>query len=167
MSKIEFFLLIPAIIYGVAIVDLLKIFKHRKIYWEVTLWGVVLMISIILGWIELFNKLDNFVESNVNFFILIIQSILTAQIVAVITPEDNDIDTKKYFSEERKLFFALGIIILIVNTLAEFTVFEDNRFWLRIINLPLFVACYFIDNKWLRTSVAGFLLIVGGVFLFS
>ena len=34
MQKQEFFLLIPAIIYGVALIDLLKVFGNNKIYWE-------------------------------------------------------------------------------------------------------------------------------------
>jgi len=166
MSKIEYFLLIPAIIYGVAIVDLLKIFQHKKKYWEVTLWGVVLLEAIILNWVELFNKLDNFINSNINFVILIVQSILIAQLAAVLTPEDKDHDAEHYFHKERKLLFLIGICIVLVNTVSEFFVFDDHRFWQRMLNLPLFTACYFIDSKWLRTSVAVFLFSLGAVYLF-
>jgi hypothetical protein len=34
VEKQEFFLLMPAIIYGVALIDLLKVFGDKKIYWE-------------------------------------------------------------------------------------------------------------------------------------
>ena len=47
MDKQEFFLLIPAIIYGVAIVDLLKIFGHKKNYIEMMGWGIYLMMPVI------------------------------------------------------------------------------------------------------------------------
>ena len=57
MEKQEFLLLIPAIIYGVAIVDLLKIFQHKIRYWELIAWGLLLMVLVINIWIELYQKL--------------------------------------------------------------------------------------------------------------
>ena len=97
MSKQEFFLLIPAIIYGVAIVDLLKIFNHRKNYIEMMGWGIFVMMSVIFSWIELFNKLEVITNDNINFFLIIGNAILFARIAAVITPEEKDADTKSYF----------------------------------------------------------------------
>ena len=97
MDNQEFFLLIPAIIYGVAIVDLLKVFKSRKTYWEITGWGVLLMVIIINTWAELYNKLGALVDSNINFFLIIGQSIVYAQAASLITPEEKHLNTKDYF----------------------------------------------------------------------
>ena len=42
----------PAIIYGVAIIDLVKVFSHKKNYLEMVAWGSLLMVYItIVGWI--------------------------------------------------------------------------------------------------------------------
>ena len=62
MDKQEFLLLIPGIIYGVAIADLLKIVRHKVNYWEVVFWGVLLLTTIINHWMELYKKLDAMVE---------------------------------------------------------------------------------------------------------
>ena len=48
MSKSEFILLIPGIIYGVALVDLLKVFRHKNTYWEIT--GNILTIYQLVSW---------------------------------------------------------------------------------------------------------------------
>ena len=77
MEKQEFFLLMPAIIYGVALVDLLKIFKGRKPYWEVVAWGGLFMIYIIIVWLELWDKLDIVATDKWFFILAILKAILS------------------------------------------------------------------------------------------
>ena len=48
MEKQEFFLLLPAIVYGVAIIDLLKVFSHEKNYWEMVAWGSLMMVYVVI-----------------------------------------------------------------------------------------------------------------------
>ena len=76
MDRQEFFLLIPAILYGVSIVDLLKIFTHKKNYIEMVGWGLFMMLAVIYTWIDLFNKLPIVTSNNLNYFLIIIQAIL-------------------------------------------------------------------------------------------
>ena len=64
MSKSEFILLIPGIIYGVAMVDLLKIFRHSKRYWESVAWGIAMFLNLIVSWYELYDKLE-IISSNI------------------------------------------------------------------------------------------------------
>ena len=71
MEKQEFLLLIPAIIFGVAIVDLLKLFSHKKTYFELVGWGVFLMLAIISVWMRLFEKLEVVSSSNLLFLLII------------------------------------------------------------------------------------------------
>ena len=107
MDKQEFFLLIPAIIYGVAIVDLLKIFSHKNNYVEMVGWGLYVMMGVIFNWIELYNRLGILSTSNISFFIIIGHAILYARLASLITPEEKDSDTKAYFMQVRKTFFWL------------------------------------------------------------
>ncbi len=58
MDKQEFLPLIPGIVYGVAIVNLLKIVQHKVNYWEEVFWGVLLLTTIINHWMELYKKLE-------------------------------------------------------------------------------------------------------------
>lgn len=113
MDKQEFYLLIPGIIYGVAIVDLLKVFEHRKNYWEMITWGIAIMLGICYSWILLYSKLDKIASDKLFFLLVIAQAILAAQIARTLTPELKDEDTKAYFFEKRKIFFSL---LLLSNT---------------------------------------------------
>jgi len=147
MEKQEFLLLIPGIIYGVAIVDLLKIVQHKRNYW------ILVLISIINHWIELYQKLGTLVDSNFNFFLIIGQAMIYAQAANIITPGEQDSDTKAYFFKIRKKFFLILVGVILANMLLQFVVFDDHRTWIRVIGLPLFLACAYIDKLWVRSSI--------------
>lgn len=168
MDKQEFFLLIPAIIYGVAIIDLLKVFQHKKSYWELVSWGLLLMMIIINTWIELYQKLGSFVDNSLNFYLIIGQAIMFAQTAYVITPEEKDADTKKYFFSIRKLFFLLLAGTTTVNIIIRYAVFDDERVtWLRPLVIALLLICAFTDNKWIRTIILVLTFILALFVIFS
>lgn len=168
MDKQEFFLLIPAIIYGVAIVDLMKIFQHKKNYWEVVLWGVYLFVIIVFMWTEIYEKLDAFTADIKSFFLIIIQAILYSQAVKVITPEEKDVDTKRYFLANRRKFFLITAAIVIMNVIVQYLVFDDHRDpWVRPIALGMVLLCAFIDHKWLRTAIWAFFSVVSVLIIFG
>lgn len=159
MDKQEFLLLIPAIVYGVAIVDLLKVFKHKSMYWELVFWGILLMTTLISVWMDLYQKLSFIVDNNINFFVIIIQAIVYAQTSAVLTPEDVHVDGKKYFIENKRSFFLLIAFATTMNIIVQFVVFDDDRTWIRLIGIPLFVISAFYERVWYRTAL-GVLLVV-------
>ena len=163
MEKQEFFLLMPAIIYGVALVDLLKVFKSRKTYWEVVAWGSVFMVYIIIIWLELWAKLD-LVATNKWFFILmILKAILLAQIAGVITPEEKNTNTKNYFLSVIVQIFLMVTALLIFNILLQEFFYNDYRPWsIRIAILVLSLSCVFFNKSWIRiaTLVVTFALLI-------
>lgn len=151
MDKQEFFLLIPAIIYGVAIVDLLEIFSHRKNYFEMVGWGIFLMMAVIFSWIELYNKLPVITGSNINFFFTIIHAIIFAKAAALITPGEKDVDTKKYFLEVRKTFFLVLTAMTTYGILMQYFVYNDNSpSWLRPLGILFYLISGFSNKYWLR-----------------
>ena len=166
MDKQEFMLLIPGIIYGVAIVDLLKIVQHKYNYWEVIFWGILMMTAIINHWIELYQKLDAFVDSNLNFFLIIGQAMIYAQAANVITPDQKDSDTKEYFFKIRKTFFLILAGTIVMNIILQFAVFDDHRTWVRLLGIPLFLACAFINKIWLRTTVGIYIVVLAVIVIF-
>jgi hypothetical protein len=154
MDKQEFFLLIPAIIYGVAIVDLLKIFNHKKNYPEMVGWGLFLLIGIIYNWIELFNKLDLIIGGNVSFFLIIFQAILFSRAAAIITPEEKNNDTKKYFMENRVRFFWFLSFIVAYGMIMRYFVYDDQTTaWLRPLFIVLYLGVAYSNKYWLRISI--------------
>ena len=155
----------PAIIYGVAIVDLLKIFSHRKNYSEMVAWGLMLMVYVIILWLELFDKLDIVTGSAFAFIAMVVKAIILSLAAAKITPEARDSDTKAYFMMVRKAFFLLIAALTLFNLFMQRFIYDDHRPLLeRLLMITLFVVCAFVDKSWLRWSVwsitMGFLAIL-------
>lgn len=168
MDKLEFLLIIPAIIYGVAIVDLLKIFNHKKNYFELVGWGIFCLVAIVISWSEVYNKADIIVKDNFSFYVLILQSIIVARIAAVITPEEKHINTKKYFMEIKKNFFLLLALSGFINLLSQYFVFNDHSpIYLRPILVLIMLSCAFYDKVWYRTTMLSLLFLLSGILIFS
>ena len=168
MDKQEFFLLIPAIIYGVAIVDLLKIFNHKKNYIEMMGWGIYVMFAVIHNWTELYAKLELITDSQLNFFLFIVQAILLAKMANIITPEAKDDDTKAYFFSVRKPFFFLASITLIYNILLQHFIFEDKvPFFLRAVGVTTFLIVGFSNKFWLRITILALVFGISLLLLFT
>ncbi len=163
MEKQEFFLLLPAIIYGVALIDLLKIFKGRKTYWEVVAWGSVFMVYIVIIWLELWAKLDIVATDKWFFILTILKAILLAQIAGIITPEEKNINTKNYFLSVRVQFFLMVSALVIFNIVLQEFFYDDHRPWvIRLAILSLSLACVFFNKAWIRivTLIVTFALLI-------
>lgn len=168
MEKQEFLLLIPAIIFGVAIVDLLKLFGHKKTYFELMGWGIFLLMAIINLWINLYEKLDFVTSDNLMFILIILQAMMYARAANIITPEEKDVDTKQYFFANYKEFFYMIAFIGVLNALMRYFVYDDNQaVWLRPIAVVLALICAFVNRKWLRVIIMTFLLIISALILVS
>jgi len=154
LDKEEFFLLIPAVIYGQALIDVLKVFHHKKTYWEIIAWGVMLIISIIGLWVELYHKLSHITEDAFKFIAVILQAILYAQLGRIITPEASDINTKSYFLSIRKNFFLVITAIPVTSILVQYVVFDDGHPpYYRAIGVACYLAAAFIDKVWFRSII--------------
>lgn len=161
MDKQEFLLLIPAIIFGVAVVDLLKVFSHKKPYFEMLGWALFLMGAIIALWIDLYDRLEQITNNNLLFILLIGQAMLYAQSATVLTPEERDVDTKKYFLEHYRLFFTLITTTIIFNFLLnQFVYVNTDRQFLRLFGAAIVGILIFINKRWLRVSIMSLLLVL-------
>lgn len=168
MEKQEFFLLIPAIIYGVAIVDLLKVFGHKKNYFELVGWGIFCMVAVVFSWTELYDRLDEVVEAKSNFYVLIVQAIIIARIATIITPEEKHVDTKKYFYSIYKKFFLFLALSAFINMLSQYFIYNDNSpLWIRPLLISLMLVCAYNNKVWIRTTVLTFVMIIAVIRIFS
>ncbi|MGL1885547.1 MAG: hypothetical protein OCD76_03440 [Reichenbachiella sp.] len=154
MDKQEYFLLIPGIIYGVAIVDLLKVFSHRKNYYEMVGWGVMYLFAIITLWLDLYPLLPKLVDSNVSFVLIIAQAVLYARGANILTPEKSDEDTELYFMKHKKYFFLIIAGIVFSNMVLQLTIQKDSiPVWYRLIWLTVTFALAFWDKVWFRNII--------------
>lgn len=168
MDKQEFFLLIPAIIYGVAIVDLLKIFSHRKNYIEMVGWGIYVMLAVIYSWTELYFKLELITSNIINFYLVIIQAIILAMLARIITPEQKDEDTKAYFFNIRKPFFILASVSVVYNIFLSYYMYEDKLpIWIRSLAIFFYLVVAFSNRFWWRMTILLAVLILTILVIFT
>ena len=69
--KSEFLLLKPGIIYGIGVVDLIKL-TFQKHYWEIYIWTVILFLVFIVQWNNLYNVIDQIGELKLSFTLIMI-----------------------------------------------------------------------------------------------
>jgi len=151
MEKQEFILFLPAIVYGIAVVDLLKIFRHKHSYWEMIAWGILLIAYIVVIWLELWSKLVTVASDKWFFILIIVHAVILAQAAFILTPEEKDSDTEKYFILIRKKFFVFLTIIVGMNLLLQQLFFDDQRPLLfRLTFIILFVICILVNKVWVR-----------------
>ena len=161
MDKQEFFLLIPAIIFGVAVVDLLKVFSHKKPYFEMIGWALFLMGAIVALWIDLYERLELITNSNLMFLLLIGQAMLYAQASTVLTPEEKHLDAKEYFMSIRRVFFMIITGIILFNYLLnQFVYHNTDRQILRLFGVFIVGILIIYDRKWVRLTILGILIIL-------
>jgi len=167
MSKSEFLLLIPGLIYGVGLVELMRIL-NRKMYWEIIAWSIVMFLSLIVQWFGLYDRLE-FLELNMGIFtLLLINPLLFTRICHTLSPHEDVVDTELYFKNERPVFFALLSLSLISGLILQYVLMDDGLGGLRFVILPLVIACIFVHGKWIRVlallffiSAAAFIFIKG------
>ncbi len=168
MDKQEFFLLIPGIIYGVAIVDLLKVFTHKNKSFELVGWGVFSLLVITFNWTLLYAQLTLITNNNLNFYLVVFQAIIVSVLTSTISPEEKDIDTKKYFLEIRNSFFLLFAIYMISAIFMRYYVFNETEpAWIRPLGLLIFLICAYTNKYWLRISLLIFASIIMVLRIFS
>ena len=160
MSKPEFILLIPGIVYGVALVDLLKIFRHKQTYWEVVGWGIALFFNLIVSWFGLYDKLEIISSNIVYFTVYLISPLLFAQSVFVLTPEEADTDTRKYFFANQRTFFIIYTCFMVSNAILALFIEENVIFqYMRGIAFLPFILVIFWPKKILRIFILGLYLV--------
>ena len=150
MSKSEFILLILGILYGVALVDLLKIIRHKNHYWESIVWLVILFLVVIADWFRLYNFVDIISQDIFLFTLYILTPLIFVQVYFTLTPEDENQSMKDYFLQTRKQFFTTIIIYLISKILLQYYIHDDGKLFLRVLGISLYTICIFWDKVWIR-----------------
>jgi hypothetical protein len=155
-------LLIPGVIYGVGLADLLKAFKP-KIYWEITVMAILLILTLIINWFLFSEKLE-IVGGNLGLFALsLITPMLFTRACNVLTPGVDIQNTREHYHAVLKPFFLLLATHTLVNVLIQ-TLIEDDGFnILRLIGIPFLLVCAFYHRLWMRLVM---MLIIGSLIIY-
>ena len=155
-------LLIPGVIYGVGLADLLKAFRP-KIYWEITAMAVILILTLILNWFLFSSRLSVLSENLGLFALTLITPMIYTRACNVLTPEPGTQDTREHYFSVLKPFFLLLAFHTTINVIIESVIQEDTFNLLRLIAIPLLFICAFYHRIWIRLVA---MLLVVGMFIY-
>lgn len=165
MSKIEFLLLIPGILYGIGLVDLVKL-TFKKHYFEIYLWAFVMISVLVIQWFSLYNNIAVAENSPGIFLVMLIVPLSFAQVCFMLTPDDNS-DSREYWDKNKRGFFISVTILIVLNAFLQFLYPEsDSRTFARLIILPFILIAAYWDNRIYRMAlIAIFLALYGRFFI--
>ena len=149
MDNSKILLLIPGIIYGVGLVDLLKTLRP-KIYWEIPAMAFLLFLTLIVNWFMYADRLMN-TSMNLGMYALsMVTPLIFAKACGVLTPEMDVTDTKKYFLDIQKIFFLLMAAHVSVNIIIQILLTDDGLNIQRFVGVAFLLSCAFYQALWLR-----------------
>lgn len=143
---------IPGIIYGMALVELVRIYRHKSQYWETNLLGVFLLLTIITDRYKTFPYIDELFGNMFIFTIYMISPLVYLQACYSLTPELEEDVALDHFKNRRRKFFFLLAVFTSINVVIEVFLIDQKMLLLRIAIVSLFLLNGFIDNLWLRVG---------------
>jgi hypothetical protein len=152
---------IPGIIYGMALVELIRIYRHKSQYWETNLIGVFLFVTIISDRYKTFPYIDQLFENMFVFTIYMIAPLVFMQACYTLTPELEEDVALEHFKNRRKSFFLLMAGFTSINVVIEIFLIDQNLLYMRIAVVLLFIFNAIFDKLWLRAIT--YALIIYGI----
>lgn len=151
MSKTEFLILIPGVLYGIGLADLLKL-SFKKYYFEAYLWGLIMLMVLVLHWFDLFENIGSITDHRGKFLLSLVVPLLYTTTCYNLTPDD---ESKVYFMDNRKKLFLLLASLSLSNTLVQL-LYEapDERLIIKLVIIPFLILAGYWNNLYFRISIA-------------
>jgi len=167
MTKIEFLLMVPALLYGISLAELALFLGkassgNKKLYWEHLIMIVICFESILFNWFVFYDRIQNIELGYSSFLIQLISPIAAFIYVANLLINNNypDDPRSKYFHQHRKrIFLSLGLFGL-TNGI---TVFYFHRNFQVATILPLIPLLIILINAFYNVKPLRILLYLAKV----
>lgn len=150
MDIAKYMAVIPGILYGMALVELIKIYRHKSRYWETNLLGFLLFITIIYDKYKTFPYMNELFSNMAVFTLYLIGPFVFMHMCYTLTPENEDDEAEEHFLGIRKKFFYMLAIFTSFNIFIELLFINDGLIYLRFLGVALYTLNGYFNWKWLR-----------------
>src|SRR5687767_12995841 len=129
MTKIEFLLMVPALLYGISLAELALFLGkasagRKKLYWEHFILIIICFEAILFNWFVFYDRIQNIEMGYSSFLIQLLPPAAALIFVAnlLIERKNPDEPRAKYFLDHRKrIFLALGLFAVVnISTILYF-----------------------------------------------
>jgi len=128
VDKDEFLFLIPGVLYGIAVFDLLSLVRNKKTYWESILWACLLFFTLVGLLFQLYDDLVPITSNIFYYTIFLISPIFFVQCCYLIAPADPEADVKTVFDKNRKSFFLSLPGVVFINAITHLLA-TQREYW--------------------------------------
>lgn len=150
MTKIEFLLMVPALLFGISLAELALFMGKvssggKKLYWEHIVLIILCFETILFSWYVFYDRLQNIEMGYSSFLIQLLPPVASFIYVANLLIDNKypDEPRKKYFLMQRKRIFLSLALFAVVNA---FTVLYFHRTFHIITFLPAFPVVVILLN---------------------
>ena len=157
MDPAEYLAIVPLLIYGIGITDLLG--QWKRFFNEKNRFPLYIIYTIILTEVAIYNVVIYIDLVNVlpeqtyfNYLSFLLPPILFLLVVNIFTPDEGS-ETEEYFNRNVRLMFILISLFVASHFLYEF----DEKHWqgyMRIIIIVLLLSAAIFRKRWLMYMVA-------------
>ncbi|MBS1543676.1 MAG: hypothetical protein JST14_08590 [Bacteroidetes bacterium] len=167
MSQKEYYLILPLLLYGLGITDLINswrsFLKPDQRYLPYTLTSILLLDTSFWNFYQLFDWVseDHF-SSYLVYMKILAAPLVFLVVVAIFTPEESTASLKDYFHQNMRPVFALLALFIFLH----FTLDPHEYVWQRLGAIALLLAISITRKTWLIYLLLGFrvvtLMMAGG-----
>lgn len=162
-----FLALVFALAVGEFFLSVGNLIRHRnkiKWYWEFQLWLFIILDFFIIAWFSGWPRLEYLKLGLFNYFVILSPYLVIYVIVAIYFPDthtEHEIDLKAHFKANRKYFFLLWALYILINDLIDIfmpSLFQSFAIMLETVYLVLLLIAAFYDRIWFRLLLAAIML---------
>ena len=157
MAQKEYYLILPLLLYGLGISDLVNswrsFLKPEQRYLPYTLTSILLLDTAFWNFFQLYDWIqeDHF-RSYLTYMRILAAPLLFVLVVAIFTPEEGTGSLKEYFHQHMRTVFALLALFVFVHFLLD-----PNEFvWQRLGAIAMLLTTAFFRKTWLIYLLLGF-----------
>jgi len=149
MSQKEYYLILPLLLYGLGISDLVNswrsFLKPEQRYLPYTLTSLLLLDTSFWNFYQLFDRIqDEHFRSYLMYMRILAAPLLFVLIVAIFTPEEGTLSLKEYFHQHMRTVFGLLALFIFVHFLLDL----DEFVWQRLGAIAILLTTAFLRKTW-------------------
>ncbi len=157
MAEKDYYLILPLLLYGLAVADLISswrsLLRAENIYLPYTMTSILLLELAFWNFFGMYHWIsDGTTMSYLSYLKILLAPLVFILTVAVLTPEQEIKDVKAYFMENMRAVFLLTALF----TCLHFVYGIDSLFWPRIIGATLLLITAITRKVWIVYILVAF-----------
>lgn len=173
MDEFSYLSVLLSVVIGLALTEILQGFRHRIVasarvrsYWPARLWSMTLLLVCAQTWWAMFGMRSRHTWTFDQFLVLLAQVVVLYLVCGIVFPdfgESGEVDLRAHYFAQRKRFFGLMILMLLLSILRD-VVFDHSlphplNLTFHLVYMVTGAVAIVTANEWYHKALALFIAI--------